>query len=261
MGNEDRASRRRYVAGPIRWWLLALGLVLTLTAVTYGFAASVASSTDTQARQALDAAGLDQVLVDDVQYRDVALRGPSDVQDAATETVSSLELVHTVDYTVDESLAPTPSPEPTPTETAEPSPSPSESASPSPSATPSETETPAPPLPELPSVYFEAFSADLTTRARAELDGIADTILDALETNPGLTVQIDGYSDSLGTDEENQALTLERAENVRDYLAQADVPRSIMETTGHGEASPVASNSTESGRALNRRVEITLTEG
>ncbi|WP_084127448.1 OmpA family protein [Demequina sp. NBRC 110054] len=267
MNGEGQGHGRRYVAGPIRWWLLLLGLALTLTLVTWGFTASVASSAESQAREALDEAGLENVVVADVRYREVELRGPSGDQEAAASAVDGIALITSLTYTADASLDPSPTPEPTstsedptdePSESAEPSDTASPAESASPSATPDETATT--PLPDFEPVLFEAFSSDLTSKAKKSLDSVADSIIDALETHEGITVHLDAYSDSYGTEEENQELTEERAANVAEYLARAGVPSDLLKTAAYGEDSPVASNATEAGRAQNRRVEITITE-
>ncbi len=267
MNGEGQGHGRRYVAGPIRWWLLLLGIALTLTLVTWGFTASVASSAESQARDALEDAGLDNVVVDEVRYREIELRGPSGDQEAAEAAVDGIVLITSLTYTVDPSLDPSPTPEPTsasadPTDEASESAEPSETASPAESATPSATpeETVTTPLPEFEPVLFEAFSSDLTSAAKKALDSVADSVIDTLETHEGITVHLDAYSDSYGTEEENQELTEERAANVAEYLVRAGVPSDLMETAAHGEDSPVASNATEAGRAQNRRVEITITE-
>ncbi|WNM26521.1 OmpA family protein [Demequina capsici] len=262
MREDGRNPGRGYVAGPIRWWLLVLGVVLTLTAVTFGFSASVSSATTAQVRTALDDAGLTRIVVDSVDYRDVVMRGPAADEAAARAAISGIDLVEQVEYSADESLAPTPSPRPSPSTTpsasASAAPTPSASVSATASATPTETTVP---IPTFEPVLFDAFSADLTDAAKAQLDDIANGIVDTLESHPGIRVHVDGYSDSVGTEEENQVLTDQRAQNVKDYLVGAGVPGSILEATGHAEQSPVASNATEDGRAQNRRVEITITEG
>ncbi|MDX1345142.1 MAG: OmpA family protein [Sedimenticolaceae bacterium] len=73
------------------------------------------------------------------------------------------------------------------------------------------------------------------------------------------SVTVVGHTDSIGTEEYNQGLSERRADAVADYLSTgADVPRSVFQTSGMGELQPVATNETEEGRQLNRRVEITI---
>lgn len=69
-------------------------------------------------------------------------------------------------------------------------------------------------------------------------------------------VTITGHTDNVGGKEYNLKLSLRRAEAVRDYLAGLGVKAKKMKVSGAGETSPVASNSTNAGRAKNRRVEI-----
>ena len=69
-----------------------------------------------------------------------------------------------------------------------------------------------------------------------------------------------GHTDSMGSEAHNQRLSLRRAEAVKAYLVNQGVPAERIRTEGRGEAQPVASNDTAQGRALNRRVDITVVE-
>jgi outer membrane protein OmpA-like peptidoglycan-associated protein len=73
-------------------------------------------------------------------------------------------------------------------------------------------------------------------------------------------VLIVGHTDSTGNDAINNPLSLQRAQTVRDYLATRGVPAGRMEVAGRGSREPVADNTTDAGRAKNRRVEIFLRE-
>jgi outer membrane protein OmpA-like peptidoglycan-associated protein len=76
---------------------------------------------------------------------------------------------------------------------------------------------------------------------------------------PGAKIRLDGYTDSIGTDEYNMKLSERRATAVKDYLIkEAGVSSSKITAVGHGEADPVADNKTAEGRAKNRRVEISI---
>jgi len=76
---------------------------------------------------------------------------------------------------------------------------------------------------------------------------------------PGTKIRLDGYTDSIGTDEYNMKLSERRATAVKDYLIkEAGVSSSKITAVGHGEADPVADNKTPEGRAKNRRVEISI---
>lgn len=73
------------------------------------------------------------------------------------------------------------------------------------------------------------------------------------------SVVVAGNTDNTGNPTLNQTLSLKRAEAVRDWMHDTgDVPESCFAVQGHGESRPVATNDTQEGRALNRRVEIRL---
>lgn len=73
-------------------------------------------------------------------------------------------------------------------------------------------------------------------------------------------VMIVGHTDSTGSDAINNPLSLQRAQTVKDFLATRGVPATRMEVAGRGSREPVAENTTDAGRAKNRRVEIFLRE-
>jgi OmpA-OmpF porin, OOP family len=77
------------------------------------------------------------------------------------------------------------------------------------------------------------------------------------EMNPGLNVQIQGNTDNIGTAKYNMKLSLRRANSVMKYLVNKGVAQSRLTIRGFGFSRPVATNDTEEGRALNRRVELT----
>lgn len=72
------------------------------------------------------------------------------------------------------------------------------------------------------------------------------------------TIVVSGYTDSVGSDKYNQKLSEDRARSVADFLVNKKVNPARIELIGLGEKNPVASNKTQKGRSLNRRVEITL---
>jgi OOP family OmpA-OmpF porin len=105
----------------------------------------------------------------------------------------------------------------------------------------------------LQSVHFEFDKSRLTPLGRRVLDEAAQK----LQENPGLTVEIEGHTDSIGTDLYNLGLGKRRAEVVKGYLAlQHQVEPNRMTALTYGESRPIADNSTPEGRALNRRVEF-----
>ncbi|EOW1326032.1 OmpA family protein [Klebsiella aerogenes] len=80
-----------------------------------------------------------------------------------------------------------------------------------------------------------------------------------IKAKPGWLIVVAGHTDSVGNDAANRALSLKRAESVRNWMRDTgDVPESCFAVQGYGESRPVASNDTPQGRALNRRVEISL---
>lgn len=103
-------------------------------------------------------------------------------------------------------------------------------------------------------VLFDFGSYTLKPGAREKLAKISGILL----AHPGLTLQIEGHTDSVGSDEFNQQLSEQRAGSVRDFLAEQGVPVSSITAKGFGKTQPVASNDTPEGRQKNRRVEIVL---
>lgn len=79
-----------------------------------------------------------------------------------------------------------------------------------------------------------------------------------LQAYPGLKLQVEGYTDSVGSDEYNQKLSENRASAVRDFLVQQGVQMNNISATGYGKADPVADNGTAQGRAQNRRVQLVV---
>ncbi|HHR0842593.1 TPA: OmpA family protein [Klebsiella aerogenes] len=80
-----------------------------------------------------------------------------------------------------------------------------------------------------------------------------------IKARPGWLIVIAGHTDSVGDDKSNQILSLKRAESVRNWMRDTgDVPESCFAVQGYGESRPIASNEAQQGRALNRRVEISL---
>ena len=110
---------------------------------------------------------------------------------------------------------------------------------------------------EIPAdISFDTGRADIQPRLRPILDQFAS----GLQSQSATEVRIIGHTDSVGSDEFNERLSVQRAQSVRDYLSARGVnPRQIA-VAGRGEREPVADNATETGRARNRRVEIFLGE-
>jgi outer membrane protein OmpA-like peptidoglycan-associated protein len=104
----------------------------------------------------------------------------------------------------------------------------------------------------MPDVLFDFNKYTLKPEARERLARISGIVL----AYPDLKLQIEGYTDAIGSDEYNQTLSEKRAESVRDYLVSSGVSMNSVAAQGMGKADPVADNSTAAGRKLNRRVEM-----
>jgi outer membrane protein OmpA-like peptidoglycan-associated protein len=126
---------------------------------------------------------------------------------------------------------------------------------PPPPPTPEPTPEPRPTIKQrivMRGVNFAFNSAELEAAAVPVLDQAAEI----LKANPGVFVSVEGYTDSIGSEEYNQALSVRRAESVYRYLVNRGVDPERCQVKGFGESNPVASNDTETGRAQNRRVEL-----
>lgn len=110
-----------------------------------------------------------------------------------------------------------------------------------------------PQIPSLSGVHFEFDKSAITDAGQAILD---DAVV-VLKRNGHVGIRIVGHTDSRGSDSYNQGLSERRAEVVRRYLAERGIANNRMRSEGRGEAEPVAGNDTDSGRAKNRRVDIT----
>jgi outer membrane protein OmpA-like peptidoglycan-associated protein len=240
----------------VKWWVPALGLVVTATAVTAGFAHTIEHQIESQATVALHKASLDVVAVD-ASYRSLTLTGPPNYSSLATRAVWAVRLVTSVVYL--SNVEPTPEPSATPTPTVTPQPTPTITLSPSPSpTTPAEAVEAV--LPEPQSVTFAVDSAELDSASLQALDTVATVMIAALEIDPTLRLSIAGHTDSVLSADYNQTLSEKRAASVRDYLVSKGVPADALVAVGYGESRPIATNETEAGRAANRRVDLNILE-
>jgi outer membrane protein OmpA-like peptidoglycan-associated protein len=103
-------------------------------------------------------------------------------------------------------------------------------------------------------VLFDFDKATLKPAAREKLAKVSGIVL----AYPGLKLAVEGHTDSIGSDEYNMTLSDKRAAAVRDYLIAQGLNESAVTAQGFGKASPVATNDTNEGRALNRRVELVV---
>jgi outer membrane protein OmpA-like peptidoglycan-associated protein len=103
-------------------------------------------------------------------------------------------------------------------------------------------------------VLFDTGKYSLRPLAREKLAKVAGIV----SGHPGLRLDVEGHTDSVGGDDYNQRLSEQRGGAVRDYLIQQGMPESSVTAKGLGKAGPVASNDTAPGRQQNRRVELVI---
>ena len=103
-------------------------------------------------------------------------------------------------------------------------------------------------------VLFDTGKYTLKPGAREKMAKVAGILL----AYPGLKVQLEGHTDSVGGDDYNMKLSENRANSVREYLQSQGVPPGNLTAVGYGKTRPVASNDTASGRQQNRRVEMVV---
>ena len=103
-------------------------------------------------------------------------------------------------------------------------------------------------------VLFATGKYDLRPEAQIVLAKLSGIIL----SHPGLNLAVEGYTDSVGSDDFNLRLSQQRADTVRNYLVSQGLPDNTVTATGFGKSAPVADNDTPAGRQQNRRVEIVV---
>jgi len=105
----------------------------------------------------------------------------------------------------------------------------------------------------LKNIFFETAKSELLPESFAELNRLVDFML-----SRKVKIEVAGHTDNVGSDEDNQRLSLNRANAVRTYLVEHGVEPERIAAQGYGESRPVADNQTEEGRAQNRRVEMRI---
>jgi outer membrane protein OmpA-like peptidoglycan-associated protein len=110
---------------------------------------------------------------------------------------------------------------------------------------------------EIGGVEFATGAASINTSARENLAKFSGIVA----SYPALRINVEGHTDSTGSVATNNALSMQRAITVRDYLIGQGVAASSIDVAGLGSSSPVADNATADARARNRRVEIVLSGG
>ncbi|HJY23373.1 MAG TPA: OmpA family protein, partial [Hanamia sp.] len=104
-------------------------------------------------------------------------------------------------------------------------------------------------------ILFEFSKSDLSTAAKTNLD----KLVAVLNKYPNTNIEVQGHTDSRGTDEYNMGLSQRRANTVADYLKSKGITNSRITTKGFGESAPGYTNDTPEGMAQNRRVEFLIT--
>jgi Tol biopolymer transport system component len=104
------------------------------------------------------------------------------------------------------------------------------------------------------NIFYETDSYELLPESVVELKKVQGF----LQKNPSIIVEISGHTDNTGTPDHNQVLSERRADTVVEFLINMGVRPEALSHAGYGEGQPVADNSTESGRAQNRRTELKI---
>lgn len=107
---------------------------------------------------------------------------------------------------------------------------------------------------QLKNIFFEYNSERLDSASYPELKRVAKF----MKENPKITIEVAGYTDDKGSKSYNLKLSRERAQSVRQFLIDMDVEGKRIAYKGYGEANPIATNKTDEGRRLNRRVEFII---
>jgi outer membrane protein OmpA-like peptidoglycan-associated protein len=107
---------------------------------------------------------------------------------------------------------------------------------------------------KLNNIFFDFNKYTLKDESFPELN----RVVKFLNENPKITIEIDGHTDNVGSDQYNQTLSENRAKSVYEYLIKNNISESRLSYKGFGESNPVATNKTDEGRQLNRRVEFVI---
>lgn len=107
----------------------------------------------------------------------------------------------------------------------------------------------------LKNIFFDFDKYTLKPESETELN----KLVQFLNLNPTIHIQLNGYTDSVGTEEHNLTLSQHRAQAVVNYLISKGISASRLSAKGYGSSHPIAPNDTEEGRALNRRTELEIT--
>ncbi|PUB27162.1 outer membrane protein OmpA-like peptidoglycan-associated protein [Promicromonospora sp. AC04] len=266
---------------------LILGLGVLAGVQNTGFREQVESTLTERAQGALSAAGLDDVDVE-LTGRDADVTAPTDTDAlAAAEVVGGLPGVRTAaaygpdgpvsadaaadgsDDSADAEASATPEASPSADDASPEATEPASDDEPSDDGssddqgddsekdepTREEREAAQEDLVEIPNITFVTDSAKLTKDGRAVVRDAAEVLME----HPEVEVRIEGHTDSVGTEEENQRLSERRAEKVLDELVELGVDRDRLTSKGYGESDPLVVPKTFADLEKNRRVEFDVT--
>jgi outer membrane protein OmpA-like peptidoglycan-associated protein len=107
----------------------------------------------------------------------------------------------------------------------------------------------------LKNIFFDTKQSTLKPASLIELD----KVVQLMEDNPNLKIQINGYTDNIGKNQDNITLSNDRASSVIRYLLSSQkISKDRLQSKGFGAADPIADNATDEGRAKNRRTELSV---
>ncbi|MDX5319935.1 MAG: OmpA family protein, partial [Bacteroidota bacterium] len=106
---------------------------------------------------------------------------------------------------------------------------------------------------ELKNIFFDFGKTTLKKESETELDKLFEIL-----SKSEIVIELGGHTDSIGSEEANQKLSQERVNSVKSYLVNKGIDGQRILAVGYGETQPIASNSSDEGRALNRRVEVKI---
>lgn len=109
----------------------------------------------------------------------------------------------------------------------------------------------------LKNIFFDHDKSDLKDESKMELN----KLVALLKENPEISIEIGGHTDNTGDEKYNQKLSEQRAKSVVDYLVANGISADRLSYKGYGESAPIALNTTEEGRAANRRTEFRIVSG
>ncbi len=104
------------------------------------------------------------------------------------------------------------------------------------------------------NIFFKLREADLMAESYLELN----RVVKFLNENPDIEIQLSGHTDNVGNEASNQTLSENRSKSVANYIVSQGIAASRIKSIGFGKTKPVATNETDEGRQLNRRVEFTI---